>query len=174
MARDPVLVKRIAPLSVRALTRIWFALPPVTTTSPLGQFTMTVPRASKVTVVSSEPAASRSSRCRSRSARACSRALSRASRACSRARSTSALLVCATTGAGTANTTAATKSTMGRFMTNSSGTRRQQRRRAQQLDFLVERLIQLVGEEPAGRILRQGGATLRDGRVDHGDALLEH
>jgi hypothetical protein len=52
--------------------------------------------------------------------------------------------------------------------------RRQQRHRTQKFNFLVERMIQLIGQETALRITRERSTALPDCSIDDFETLLDH
>jgi hypothetical protein len=52
-------------------------------------------------------------------------------------------------------------------------TRRQHRRCAKELDFLVERVSQLLAQQHAGGIFRESRFALLDGRVDDLEILVD-
>src|SRR5215208_4083709 len=70
-------------------------------------------------------------------------------------------------GASIVSASAATTRTDDGMLRILLGAARQLCRRPQELELLVERVIQLVVEEPARRVLRERGLALRDRVVDY-------
>src|SRR6266536_552826 len=83
-------------------------------------------------------------------------------------------MLCAEAEAAAHASVTAAMSNVLRFIPWSLGSRRHESDRPQQLDFLLEHTVQLVGEQPACRVPCQRLATPFERRVYHFQVLLDN